>query len=501
MYETGQPTENMRRFEAWKEDRLWRQPGFFLVLLAAFGTRLAFVFGAPFMGGDADIYTTVAENILRGCGVSLSDPGSGECVPHFGGNQLPGYPAFVAAVWFLADHANMAVRIAQAGFYLGALAWLMIAVHRLCRSRGAALAVGAVIALSPLEVAWPRYMQTETLALATTMWVLAELVHSLAEGRLRILPTAAALSAAVFIRLDGILLCVPVALTAFLVHRPWRAVWRGAAVALLLCLPLAGWTARNIAVDLPRLYPTPFTMPQNAPPPLGYAAWGRTWITEEYQRPGWGWPVNRFVYDGIQIDEKAYDNPEEKEYVQGLLEELRKHTGEPFPPEIDEAFRKLAEERAERAPFRTYVLIPLLRMKALWTNPYSSFGWPNEMPSSFSYEERLAFTRDGLMGKVRLAMKYPFQAASKAFTGLYRFALLFAFLAAVVWSCWRRKEPESPVVWIALSVVLARTVFMGFIGNVETRYTVEAVPGMEIAVVLAIHAWWQRRIQKGGETA
>ncbi|MBT5399653.1 hypothetical protein HOL24_03820, partial [bacterium] len=59
-------------------------------------TRLIFVFFFPDGGGDWDIYSTVAENILNGCGVSLSNPESGECVPHFGGNQLPGFPAFVA---------------------------------------------------------------------------------------------------------------------------------------------------------------------------------------------------------------------------------------------------------------------------------------------------------------------------------------------------------------------------------------------------------------------
>jgi len=474
-------------------DVIWKRPLFYVILLAAFGIRLAFVFSSPFMGGDADIYTTVAENILRGCGVSLSNPESGECIPHFGGNQLPGYPAFVGLIWFLADHSNTMVRIAQAFLYVVSLGWLMIAIQRISRSAGPAVLAGLILALSPLEVAWPRYMQTETLALATTMWVIAELLNSMNEGRLRVFSLAAALSAAVFIRLDGILLCIPVALTAFLVHRPVKALSRGALVALLLSLPLAGWTARNIAVDLPRLFPTPFTMPDNARPPLGYAAWGRTWITQEYQRPGWGWPVNRFVYDGIQIDDKAYDSPSERERVEELLAELKQHTGAPFPEQIDEEFRRLAEERTARAPLRTYLYIPLLRMAALWTNPYSSFGWPNEMPSSFSYEERLAFTRNGIPGKIRLALKYPFRAASKAFTGVYRFALLLSFLAVSLWSFVRRDGYETKIIWLALSIVLARTVFMGLVGNVETRYTVEAVPGMETAVAVTLYAWWKKR--------
>ena len=130
----------------------------------------------------------------------------------------------------------------------------MIAIKRYTRNEKIALACGLIIAISPLEVAWPRYLQTETLALATTMWVIAELFLSLSEGRLRLFSLFLALTAAAFIRLDGILLCIPVALTAFLIYRPLEALWRGAILALLFSLPLAGWTARNIIVELPRLY-------------------------------------------------------------------------------------------------------------------------------------------------------------------------------------------------------------------------------------------------------
>ena len=58
------------------------------------------------------IYSIVAKNILRGCGVSLSDPLSEECIPHFGGNG-PGYDAFIATVWYFFNKSNNAVRIIQ----------------------------------------------------------------------------------------------------------------------------------------------------------------------------------------------------------------------------------------------------------------------------------------------------------------------------------------------------------------------------------------------------
>ena len=65
---------------------------FFFVILFP---RIGFIFLFPETGGDYEIYTTVAKNILKGCGVSLSNPLTNDCVPHFGGNHGPGYPFFI----------------------------------------------------------------------------------------------------------------------------------------------------------------------------------------------------------------------------------------------------------------------------------------------------------------------------------------------------------------------------------------------------------------------
>ena len=74
---------------------------FFFIFLLSFFARLFFIIIFPETGGDFDIFSTVAKNILRGCGVSLSDPLTDECVAHFGGNHGPGYDAFIAFVWYL----------------------------------------------------------------------------------------------------------------------------------------------------------------------------------------------------------------------------------------------------------------------------------------------------------------------------------------------------------------------------------------------------------------
>ena len=458
---------------------------YLLVAILAIAARLLFVFLFPGSGGDWDIYSTVAENILNGCGVSLSDPLTLECVPHFGGNQLPGYPAFVALLWGLFDHKDTAVRLAQVFIYVLSLLWLVRAVYVYTFSKRIALMVGIVMAISPLQIAWPRYTQTETLALASTIIVLAELLYSLAYKRLRIFPLALALSFAIFVRLDSVLLTIPTAITGFIIYKPYKALKKGLVLLLLLLIPLGSWTARNVHVDIP-LFPQNMTLPEGSHQPTGYLKWGWTWITEEYQRPGWGWGVNRHNYDSISIDSSAYDSIEEKDRVDALLNSLQDYNGQPFPLDIDREFSEIADERLKNYKFRTLVIIPFKRSMALWSNLFSSYAWPNELPSSISHEDRLQVKRGS--GIIDLAFQYPFIALTKGITGGYKILLQILFILIVIFTLKANigNNKLRNIMLISGSIVLSRTVFFAATNNIETRYSVEAVPGMELLAVVGI---------------
>ncbi len=468
--------------------------GILVIAAIAIAARLVFALAFPTGGGDWDIYETVAENIIRGCGVSLSPPGGSECIPHYGGNHLPGYPAFVALVWSVSAHSDMAVRVAQILLYALALGRLVAAAELYSGSRRAALVIGVVMALSPLQIAWPRYTQTETLSLAAVVWTFAEILASLAERRLRVVPLGLAIVAATFIRLDGILLCIPAAITGFILHRPVVAIRRGAVAALIVVLPIAGWTVRNAVLGV-NLVPLGMVLPKNAPTPYGYIAWGATWVSEEYQRVGWAWPVNRMKHAGITIDNKAYDSRAERDMVEGWLKELAQYQDESFPPELDRRFAELARERSQRAPLRTYLWLPAERALALWKNPFSSFGWPNELPA-VSGQERVDAVRGG-GALVDLARRYPVQAVTKALTAGYRFILLGAFIVAVGLSLRRKHAEIRPVVWIVVTWVVTRTLFFAVTNNVETRYTAPTIPALEIVVVLAAFSVASRRRRFG----
>ncbi len=462
---------------------------FLIVIPIAFCVRLAFAIAFPSGGGDWATYSTVALNILRGCGVSLSSPGGEACIPHFGGNHLPGHPAFIALIWLVFEHSLAAIRVAQILLFCLALARLMSAVASYSRSVKAALAIGLVMALSPLQVAWFRLTQTEALSITITVWFLAELVGSFAERRLRAVPLGLATAAAIWLRWDGLTLCIPVAIAAFILHGPVEAIRRGAVAALIVVLPLTAWLVRNNRAGLPLMPPHLVMTPQIAPSPYGYAAWGATWISEEYQRMGWGWPLTFMEYKQLDIDAKAFDSAAERERVMALLGKLASHEGRPFPPAIDAEFAALARERTGRDPLRTYVTLPAKRALALWSNPLTSFAWPNEIP--LQYQQRLDLRRNW-SGMLELAREYPFRAASKAMTAGYRYLLIGGFLIVLLLSPLKRFRGHRELIWTVAAFVAARTLFLACTNSVETRFTVPAIPALELVAVLGALVWLRK---------
>ena len=94
-----------------------------VVLVTAAGLRLLLLFFFHADVGDTPTYELLAENILRGCGLSFSAPTSNSCILSSGG-YFPGYPAFMALNWFLFGPSNLPILLFQMGCYLLSLYWL-----------------------------------------------------------------------------------------------------------------------------------------------------------------------------------------------------------------------------------------------------------------------------------------------------------------------------------------------------------------------------------------
>ena len=215
------------------------------------------------------------------------------------------------AVWALSGHSDDGDPCRQVLLYGLALLRLMTVVER-CVVAAAALACrardGAVAAADRLAA---LYADRDAGACHRDLVLRRDRRFLRAAAAARG-PIGIALIAATFIRLDGIFLCVPVAVAAFLLHRPVEAIRRGAIAAVVVALPLAGWAVRNIAVGLPSVFPSRWCSRKNAPAPYGYMH-GAT-PGSARNTSGWAglWPVSDMNYATIKIDDKAYDSAEEK---------------------------------------------------------------------------------------------------------------------------------------------------------------------------------------------
>ena len=67
--------------------------------LVALAVRTAIVIAGPWFQGDALVYANVARNLFHNGCISMDAWAASTCARHWGGNQLPGYPTFIAATW------------------------------------------------------------------------------------------------------------------------------------------------------------------------------------------------------------------------------------------------------------------------------------------------------------------------------------------------------------------------------------------------------------------
>ena len=395
--------------------------GWMLALAVLAAPRLAVIaFGGAHAEGDSRVYLTVATNLFdHGC-ISMADPAAGTCVPHWGGNQLPGYPTFIAAVWAVFGRAVEPVLVGQTVVFAAAAAYLADVLRRSGLAAGAVWTVICMLAVSPSLVGWSRSLLTETMSVAAAVLLLAELVRSIHEGRLRTLSIGTVLTVGVFVRYDFILVAVPVVMSAFMLHRPAEALRRGFVIALVIAVPLVAWTARSVMQGLPPMPPFGLT-PEGEPLPQGMLLWTGTWIDDQYDLPASVWALVHYDYRSFRPPFDAYADAIERARVEALLEELRAgHVGQAPPQEIDRAFAAISDAKRAEAPLEHYVLLPLRRAARMWLSAYPSMGWPAEVPDA-RRTELSHWIDDGFAGAIQLLRHMPLVAGMKAAVAVHRY--------------------------------------------------------------------------------
>jgi 4-amino-4-deoxy-L-arabinose transferase-like glycosyltransferase len=395
--------------------------------------------------------------------------------------RVPGYPAFLAAVFAVAGQSTRAAMLAQVVVDLATCFVIALIAARLAPEESrqrAALAGLWLAALCPFTANYSAVLLTETLVIFLTALAILVLLQTDVGGAT--VPRAAAFLANPWL-LAGIVVGfgtlvrpeTPLVLFAaglLLLAKWWRpADWMklvraGLLMALGLLIPLVPWAARNWRTlhDVQFLAPRYSELPGEYTP-LGFTAWTNTWMWRFRDVYLTQWKVNE---EEIAIDELpayAFDSQDEKERMADLLDEYNEALT--IDPPLDQEFREIARERTERHPLRTYVKIPLLRTLTLWFTPRVEL-----LPSSghlWPLREEWQDDRPDFLVTLGLSV------------------VNIIYIALALAGTWLARRRPGWALLILFCIV--RTLFfVKFVETPEPRYVLECFPAV---VALAAQVW------------
>ena len=436
--------------------------------VAAFALRLFFLMALPKVTIDSTYYADLGKNwLLHGVYARTYD--FDVINPTLA--RLPGYPAFLAFVFAIFGLDNFkAVLTIQVLVDVGTC-FVMADLARRCISDRAAKAAFLLTALCPFLAQYSTAALTETLEIFFTAFALDFAVMGLDSLPSRSLRPWArcgvCVAACILLRPDGGLLLLAIgAYQGILLVRALRSgqpampiVWAGIVVAGCALAPLGVWGARNLYT----LHRVEFLAPRYANEldeyvPVGFNRWVNTWIADYTSTEEIYWNIPGEKIDPDNLPARAFDSPEQRETTLGLLEQYNQALT--ISPELDVTFAALAEQRIHTHPVRYYVVLPALKIVDMWLRPRTELLPPDSRWYDFDDDTKWIILAVGL-GVVNLA--YVIAATA----GLIR---------------------GAPIAWVGLpiSYIVLRSLFLGSMGNPETRYTLECYP----CLILLASALW-----------
>jgi hypothetical protein len=353
-----------------------------LAALSGLALRVFFVLKFPVKdSGDSSFYMELAWNWLKH-GV-YGGQVDGQLMPL--DMRVPGYPAFLAAIFGVAGYSQRAVMFAQVAVDIATCCLVALIAARLAREgtrRRVAIAGLWLAACCPFLANYTAAVLAETLAtFLTALAILVLLETDLGPGNSsRSTPPLAnrwflgglVVGFGALVRPETPLLAIAAVLVLVLKNwRPtdWlRLVRAGVLMGVGLILPLVPWGARNWRSlhEVQLLAPRYLAEPGDYVP-LGFMQWTKTWLwrfRDVYFAP---WKVGT---DEISIDDlpaSAFDSADERARMAAILDQYNDSLT--IDPRLDSEFLEIAKERTARHPLRTYAVIPMLRSLALWFTP------------------------------------------------------------------------------------------------------------------------------------
>ena len=464
---------------------------FFWTSLAALGLRLFFAFRFPAVVDDSRLYANIAKNWLHYGIYGVTD--SSQVVPTL--SRLPGYPAFLAAVFAIFGVDNFrAVLLIQVLFDIGTCFLVADLARRLLSDR-AAKAAFTLAALCPFLANYAAAALTESLEIVFTGVALNLAVKGIQTWKLSADTTAVqpttlelktgsvassatfvwlgcglSIGAALLLRPDGgiVLAAMEGYLLLLLIRRVWEGVRTESALSVSLPILraviivavgatalLIPWTLRNLRT-LHRFEPLAPRYANDSDEPVmpGFNRWVKTWMADYVSVQEIYWSVPGEAIDVTKLSRRAFDSEKQREETAALFADYNQDHD--MTPDLDARFAALAAERIHASPLRYYVWLPAVRIADMWLRPRTELLPPD--PRWWELND------DPLPGAVAIG----FGMVNLLYVGM-----------AVAGTWYARTVPG---IGLILLFPLVRSLFLGTLENPEPRYTLECYP---VVILLA----------------
>jgi 4-amino-4-deoxy-L-arabinose transferase-like glycosyltransferase len=438
--------------------------------LAGLALRLLLVWRFPGVVDDSRLYANIAENWLQHGIYGVTN--SGVIMPTL--SRLPGYPAFLAAIFAIFGIENFrAVLLVQVIFDLGTCFLIADLARRLLSPR-AAQAAFLLAAVCPFLANYAAAALTETLEIFFTALALDLAICGLGAAGADRLPwrlwlgCGLSIGAGILLRPDGATLLAAVGgYLLWLLLRSLRRtrsrvrvspnsiIWAGVLVAIGATAPLIPWTLRNLHT-MHRFEPLAprYANDSDELVMTGFNRWVKTWTEDYVSVQEIYWNVPGTDIDFTRLPTRAFDSPQQHELTRQLFADYNRDHD--LTSELDMRFAALAAERIHAAPLRYYLWLPAVRIADMWLRPRTELFPSDPRWWEFNDDGRwLALSLGfGLINLVYVAM---------AATGLLR---------------------HNTICGIGLFVLFLflRSLFLGTLENPEPRYTLECYP---VIIILA----------------
>jgi len=461
--------------------------------MAALALRLFFFFYFPTVTDDSHIYADFATNWQQHGVYGQTRGGQPEKQIVPADTRLPGYPAFLAGIFWLFGAGNFkAVMLTQILVDL-ATCLIVADLARRTVSERAARITFVLAALCPFLANYAAAVLTETLEIFFTA-----LAFDCAAAALNRMPeagvenqadtgalnrtygklwaaTGAAIAACILLRPDGGILLAAIAL--YLAVLAWRRragrkkmadiLVVGIIVVVIALAPLAPWTIRNFRTlhHFQPLAPR-YANETNELVSRGFNRWVKTWIADYASVEEIYWNVPGDKIDPEKLPSRATDNPAQRDETLAVIADYNQ--SQDMTPELDARFGNLAADHIRAHPVRYYFRLPLLRVADMWLRPRTEILPPDVRWWKFNDDTKQSVIAVGF--------------------GLLNLVYVAAALLTLIRG--RARRP-SGIRWAGLliSFLLLRSAFLGTLENPEPRYTLECYP----AIIVLASSLFSRR--------